>query len=102
MIQEEVISQVSKLSLRPNDVLVLRTSGEVHPHQVLHMVERLARRGLENLVFVVGDDSDICLFDEQHMTEWGWVRARPARSAEPGPFVASRSARDTEHLGAGS
>ena len=102
MTQEDVISQVSKLSLQRNDVLVLRSASEVHPHQVLHMVERLARRGLENLVFVVGDDSDICLFDEERMAQWGWIRARPHRASEPGSFAASQPDLDTEHLGAGS
>ena len=75
MTQDEVISQVSQLSLRPQDILVLRTTSEANPYALAHLVERLTSRGLDNLVFVIADDSDICLFDEERMARWGWVRA---------------------------
>ncbi|MFQ6027404.1 MAG: hypothetical protein ACE5Q6_07925 [Dehalococcoidia bacterium] len=102
MTQEDVIAEVYKLSLQPQDVLVLRTTSEVNPHAVLHMVERLQQRGLDNLVFVIGDDSDICLFGEEQMARWGWVRTGEDPPPECRPFRASHPDSDIEHLGAGT
>ena len=102
MTQDEVISHIDRLTLQPQDILVLRTTNEANPYALAHLVERLTQRGLNNLVFVIADDSDICLFDQERMARWGWVRdtGTPARPANPPD--SPDAGWDTEYLGAGS
>lgn len=100
------INEVRKLSPKPDDVLLLRPAWRMSRDEIEVVRETLLAQGFECLMFVLLDDSDLCLADESLMARWGWVKAPPLARSQPGQRrVADPPATQQDYpevLGAGS
>ena len=71
----DLLVRVEKLSPAKNEIIVLRVNGCPPPNVVVTLAESLRAHGIEALLMVLEDDSDLYVADEAAMAKMGWVRS---------------------------